>query len=207
MNSPCAVSVSKNNNISCAILSVTLDHRVGRLLDFWTHSLRADCSFNYFSPYSSNAEYLTKTDLLLQNAVAYYNEVIAVGDFNLDIFKSNYSKKVKSLADNSNLTQLITEATRITPESRSCLDLAFVAHSDMIIAHGVHHLGLTHSLPLNCIRGGFHGTQHLVFRLSHFNAAIFRADNFCNCLNSSCASFGEKKMEVRRVVFSVISIN
>ena len=37
--------------------------------------------------------------------------------------------------------------------------------------------------------GGFHGTQHLVFRLSHFNATIFRADNFCNCLNSSCPSF------------------
>ena len=62
-------------------------------------------------------------------------------------------------------------------------------------------------LTLNCIRGGFHGTQHLVFRLSHFNAAIFRADNFCNCLNSSYASFGEKKVEVRRVVFALISIN
>ena len=96
---------------------------------------------------SSNAEYLTKLDLLLQNAVANYSEVITVGDFNLNIFKSNYSKKVKSLAKNSNFTQLITEATRITPESRSCLDLAFVTHPDMIIAHGVHHLGLSdHSL-------------------------------------------------------------
>ena len=65
---------------------------------------------------------------------------------------------------------------------------------------------LLNSLTLNCIRGGFHGTQHLVFRLSHFNAAIFRADNFCNCLNSSCASFGEKKIEVRHVVFALISI-
>ena len=51
------------------------------------------------------------------------------------------------MAKNSNFTQLITEATRITPESRSCLDLAFVTHPDMIIAHGVHHLGLSdHSL-------------------------------------------------------------
>ena len=57
------------------------------------------------------------------------------------------------------------------------------------------------TLTLNCIRGGFHGTQHLVFRLSHLNAAIFRADNFCNCPNSSCAFFGEKKNEVHRVVF------
>ena len=39
------------------------------------------------------------------------------------------------------------------------------------------------------------------------NAAIFWADNFCNCLNSSCASFGEKKIDVRRVVFALISIN
>ena len=66
----------------------------------------------------------------------------------------------------------------------------------------------SYTLTLNCIRGGgFHGTQHLVFQLSHFNAVIFRADNFCNCLNSSCASFGEKKNEVRLVVFALISIN
>ena len=56
-------------------------------------------------------------------------------------------------------------------------------------------------------KGGYHGTQHFVFRLSHFNAAIFRADNFCNCLNSSYASFGEKKIEIGRVVFALISIN
>ena len=64
------------------------------------------------------------------------------------------------------------------------------------------HRGLT----LNCIRG-YHGTRHLVFRLSHFNAAISRADNLCNCLICSCASFGEKKIEIGRVVFALISIN
>ena len=47
----------------------------------------------------------------------------------------------------------------------------------------------------------------LVFRLSRFNAAIFQADNFCNCLNRSCASFGEKKNEIGCVVFALISIN
>ena len=56
-------------------------------------------------------------------------------------------------------------------------------------------------------KGGYYGTQHLVFRLSHFNAAIFLADNFCNCLNSRCASFGAKKIEIGRVVFALISIN
>ena len=56
-------------------------------------------------------------------------------------------------------------------------------------------------------KGGYHGTQHLVFRLSHFNDAIFRADNVCNCLNSICASFGEKKNDIGRVIFTLISIN
>ena len=28
-------------------------------------------------------------------------------------------------------------------------------------------------------KGEYNVTQHLVFRLSHFNAAIFLADNFC----------------------------
>ena len=38
---------------------------------------------------------------------------------------------------------------------------------------------------------GFHdtGTQHMVFRLSHFNTAIFLADNLQNYLNSNCAFF------------------
>ena len=53
--------------------------------------------------------------------------------------------------------------------------------------------------------GGFHGTQDLFFRLSHFKTAIFLVDNFCNCLNSSYASFGEKN-EIGRVVFDLFCI-
>ena len=42
---------------------------------------------------SSNVDHLTKIDICLQNATANYNEIIVVGDFNLDIFKTNYSKQ------------------------------------------------------------------------------------------------------------------
>ena len=62
------------------------------------------------------------------------------------------------------------------------------------------------NLTLNCIMGGVHGTQHFVFRLSHFNAAKFLVDIFCNCLNICCASFGEKKIEIGCVIFPLISI-
>ena len=40
----------------------------------------------------------------------------------------------------------------------------------------------------------------------HFNTTIFLADNVCNCLNSSCASLGENKIEIDRIVFELISI-
>ena len=56
---------------------------------------------------SSNAECLTNIDLTMQNAAANYNEIIVVGDYNLDLFKTNFSKKINNLAKNSNLTQLI----------------------------------------------------------------------------------------------------
>ena len=40
------------------------------------------------------------------------------------------------------------------------------------------------------------------------NAAIFLVDNFCNCLNSSCSSFGKKqKNKINHVVLGLISIN
>ena len=95
----------------------------------------------------SNAEHLSKLDQLLQSVTANYNEIIVVGDFNLDLYKPNYSKKVNNLAKNSHFTQLINEPTRITQETSTILDLAFVSHPEMITTHGVHHLGLSdHSL-------------------------------------------------------------
>ena len=35
---------------------------------------------------------------------------------------------------------------------------------------------------------------------SRINAAIFLVDNFCNCLNSSCAPFGEKKKKLVELI-------
>ena len=40
-----------------------------------------------------------------------------------------------------------------------------------------------------------------------FGSRILTPQYYCNCLNSSCASFGEKKIEVRCIVFALISIN
>ena len=34
-------------------------------------------------------------------------------------------------------------------------------------------------------KGGYNGTQYLVFWFSQFNAVMFLVDIFCNCFNST----------------------
>ena len=96
---------------------------------------------------NSNVDLLNKIDLMFQSVSSNYNEIIIVGDFNLDLYKHDFSKKVDYLAKNSNFMQLINEPTRITQTTKTILDLAFVSRPEMVTASGVHHLGLSdHSL-------------------------------------------------------------
>jgi hypothetical protein len=65
----------------------------------------------------ANAEYFENVDLMFQNCASIYDEIIILGDFNLDISKSPLSRKISGLANRSQLTQLINDFTRITPYS------------------------------------------------------------------------------------------
>lgn len=70
-----------------------------------------------------------------------------MGDFNLNIDETCNLKKINNLAKHSNLHQLIKDYTRITENSKSKLDLAFVSNTSSVSSSGVHHLGLSdHSL-------------------------------------------------------------
>ena len=70
-----------------------------------------------------------------------------MGDFNLDISKSCNANKINKLSNHSNLQQLINDYTRITENTKSKLDLAFVSKADKISSSGVHSLGLSdHSM-------------------------------------------------------------
>ena len=90
----------------------------------------------------------------------------------------------------------------------------FVAGNIFIFPENLPLISASHDelLTLYCIRGvPWYPTFVFVFFgsriLAHLNAAIFLVDDFCNCLNSSCVSFGEKIIEIGRVVFDLISIN
>ena len=95
----------------------------------------------------ATVDYLNAVDDLFQNCSTQYDEMIIVGDFNLDISKANNSRKINNFAKNSDLHQLIKDYTRITDKSKTIIDLAFVSRPETITSSGVHSLGLSdHSL-------------------------------------------------------------
>jgi len=91
----------------------------------------------------SRAEYLTRLNSLFQEVTNEYDDVVIFGDFNLDISKPCNAKKINSLANHSNLRQLIKDYTRITETTKSKLDLAFVSNVNRIASSGSHSCGLS----------------------------------------------------------------
>ena len=78
-----------------------------------------------YRPPDSKADYIENLDLIFQNCTTLYDDVIVVGDFNLDINKKSNSSKIKSIASHCNMKQLIKDFTRITETSKTIIDLAF----------------------------------------------------------------------------------
>ena len=60
-----------------------------------------------YRPPDENVEYLNKLDSMFQHSTSQYEDVIILGDFNLDICKRANCTKVNNIAKHSNLTQLI----------------------------------------------------------------------------------------------------
>ena len=64
------------------------------------------------------------------------NELLLLGDFNRNWLDKS-SNTVKSKCNSINLTQLITEPTRVTKNTMSLLDWILVSHPNRIIKSGV----------------------------------------------------------------------
>ena len=69
-------------------------------------------------------------------------DTLFLGDFNCDLLSdppSCYTKKLTNVCEQFNLTQLITEATRIVPNSSTLIDLVFTSNVNKIKESGVVH--------------------------------------------------------------------
>ncbi|XP_072039376.1 polycystin-1-like protein 2 [Amphiura filiformis] len=101
---------------------------------------------------NSKVDYIDKLDQVFQNYTSLYDDVIIVGDFNLDLCKRYEASKVNTLATHSNMKQLIKDYTRITETSKTKIDLAFVTKPDKVSSSGVHNLGLSDHCMIYVIR-------------------------------------------------------
>ena len=90
---------------------------------------------NVYRPPSAPVE-SSKCLISTFDSISSKNEMIILGDFNKN-WLDNSSVKDKNNFENLNLTQLITEPTRITPRPESLLDWILVTHPERFIESGV----------------------------------------------------------------------
>ena len=90
---------------------------------------------NFYRPPSAPVESI-RSILSTINSLNCPMEVIFLGDFNWN-WLPRFSSNEKQLFDSLNLTQLITEPTRVTETTSTLLDLIFVSHPERIANSGV----------------------------------------------------------------------
>ncbi|XP_033096710.1 GATA zinc finger domain-containing protein 15-like, partial [Anneissia japonica] len=128
------ISEFKINGIEAHWIKVNLPHTKPLLIG------------TVYRPPNSDAEYLNQLDTVFQNFTSMYEDVVILGDFNLDITKKTNKQKISNLAKHSNLHQLIKDYTRITNISKTIIDLIYVSNLNNSTA-GVKSLGISdHSL-------------------------------------------------------------
>lgn len=90
---------------------------------------------NIYKPPNAPAE-TTECILSTINSLDCASEKIILGDFNSN-WLANSSHKDRNLFNSINLTQLVTEPTRVGPSSSSLLDWILVSHPGRILKSGV----------------------------------------------------------------------
>lgn len=84
------------------------------------------------------------------HSITYKNELIILGDFNKNWLVKSSSKE-KNIFGRLNLTQLISEPTRVTSTCQSLLDWILVSHPNRFLKAGVMSDCLSDHSPVYCI--------------------------------------------------------
>ena len=115
-------------------------------------------------------------------------EYYLMGDINCDMIATRYdnnTQKLKSIADVYGLQQLITEPTRITQTSATCIDLIYTNCADKIVCSGVRHISISdHSMVFAYRKLSINGTSRGHNVISYKNFRKFNKENFRNDIAS-----------------------
>ena len=118
-------------------------------------------NFNWYYPPDSNVELFDLFEQFLRKIDDKNKEIIISGDFNCDqLRKNNEDKKLKKLNDLMHIYQLqqhIDKPTRITPTSKTLIDIILTKIEDArTLDSGVIDLGISdHSFTYICRKGNY----------------------------------------------------
>ena len=94
----------------------------------------------FYRPPNSNSEWLNTFDKDIDLIPGNFNEIILMGDMNIDLANHkdkthvpSNAKKLLNILDSCNLTQIITSFTRISSTSKTLIDHAYVNNNKEII--------------------------------------------------------------------------
>ena len=121
----------------------------------------------------------------IENVFAISNNVILMGDFNINMLsRNNLTERVNEMCNIFHMKQLIKDPTRVTPNSQTLIDLIFVSNTMGNLDSGIHSVGLSdHSLVyviLDIERTKHKSTVTKFRSFRKFNEDKFRED-LCNC--------------------------
>ena len=124
-----------------------------------------------------------KQDVLLKMSDESNKDIVLMGDVNADVITRKRSKYTRSLlkeAQLHGLTQLVREATRVTENTRTAIDLVFVNNVHRFICHGVQDFPVgDHSFVYAVKKAGVfkaHGTIKEVRSFKRYNKEQFCKD-------------------------------
>ena len=132
-----------NENVECIWVEISPPHTRPILI----------CAV--YNPDGKNYMFSNLLSIMLSNASTEDKEIVLLGDFNCDFTPNVISKEVRDLKSVSNmhqLDQLITLPTRITPHSRTIIDLFFTSNSELYDTSGVIQTAISDHFMIYAIR-------------------------------------------------------
>ena len=127
-----------NDDLKCLIVEISKPRSSAFLVGTW------------YRPPNSPPERFNEFEILIDKIDAENKELFILGDVNCNLLPEAFaynSSYLTSIFDIYGLSQLITEPTRVTPTSKTLIDLCITNSPEKVTNSGVIHLGISdHSL-------------------------------------------------------------
>ena len=113
------------NNLSCIWLEISQNKGKSFLIG------------NMYRPPDSKVEYCDRFEDMIEHASEEGEEIILLGDFNKNLSVDNLDREWQNLTLSLGLTQLISQPTRVAPNSKTLIDHIYTSHEDNIASVSV----------------------------------------------------------------------